>query len=124
MEQMESNLGSLLIFFVYGLICFWIGKYAMLRQLTEAAMKDGEENSDSNDRNILVLEKHHDVYYAYVGRTFVGQDSDFNKLVEKIHSNKQIKSFVWDKKASDTLNDQERADFMSALVKAYGDSKQ
>jgi hypothetical protein len=113
---------------VVGAAGYWAGKLSMLNDIIKAVVEEHEAEQAGEIPSIegdLVIEKHSDTYYAYIGQLFAGQATTFIELVTQIKANKTIGSFTLDKKtANEVLNEQERAALVSALVDVYGEAKQ
>lgn len=69
----------------------------------------------------LDLEKHNDVYYAYLGNTFVGQNSKledlFNAIFEQLAKNSKVSEMVIGESVT-KLSTQDQAE-LSKLVSKY-----
>lgn len=121
------DFGNIISLVVVGLVCYWAGKMSMMKDIIDAVVDEHEaekarEGANANNGE-LIIEKHNEIYYAYVGQLFAGQATTFKELVAQIKSNKKINTFTVNKKVVEVLTDDERQSLVDALSEAYGEAQ-
>lgn len=107
-----------------------IGKISMLgdivRAVVEEAEKDQAEAQKTKGDNILTVEKHDDVYYAYVDGNFAAQGANFLELFTAVKSNKKYDVVNLSRATAANLNlSREDAKLMAdAIIAVYGEQVQ
>lgn len=83
-----------ILFFLLGAVVSFIGGYffgriSMLGTIVKAVVEESEkELTKEQTPNILTVEKHNDMYYAYVDGNFASQGTSFDDLFTALKSNK------------------------------------
>lgn len=114
------TLVDLILLALFGAICYGFGRvsmmYSILRTATEEAAKETDKPAETATE-LLNIEKHDNMYYAYVGERFAGQAASLGDLVANMKNTQKITSF---KIAHiSVLNDTERAALAEAIYNNY-----
>lgn len=92
------NLLDIVFLLVYGFACYIAGRVTMMNNIVKAVTEEVEaeqgelEVMDSNI-NDLFVEKIDDVYYAYVGTQFVGQNNNIEDLFQNMKKIYKVETF-------------------------------
>ena len=117
-----------ILFFLLGAAVSFIGGYflgrmSMLGTIIKAVVEEAEkEVEEKRADNILTVEKHNDMYYAYVDGNFAAQGATFDDLFKAVKSNKNYDVVNINRATAATLNlSREEAKVMAeAIGRVYG----
>lgn len=111
---------DILLLIIYGFICYAVGRVSMMTSIVNAVINEAEEEqtrTDESNLEDLFVEKIDNMYYAYVGKQFVGQNSD---LAELFHNMKNIyKVETFKVKNIDGLTKEDHRKIAEAIAKNY-----
>lgn len=102
---------------------FMFGRMSMLSSIIQAVVEEAEKEVEQKRAdNILTVEKHNDMYYAYVDGNFAAQGSNFDDLFTAVKSNKNYDVVNINRATAATLNlSREEAKVMAeAIGRVYG----
>ena len=102
---------------------YFFGRISMLGTIIKAVVEEAEkEVEEKKTDNILTVEKHNDMYYAYVDGNFAAQGSNFDDLFTAVKSNKNYDVVNISRATAATLNlSREEAKVMAeAIGRVYG----
>jgi uncharacterized membrane protein len=104
-----------------------VGKISMLGEIVRAVVEEAEKEQAVEGKvqpdNMLTVEKHNDMYYAYVDGNFAAQGATFVDLFTAMKSNKNYEAVNITRTTAADLNlSREDAESMAeAIVAVYGD---
>lgn len=107
---------------------YFVGRASMLATIVKAVAEEAvKELEPEKKERVLTLERHNDMYYAYVDGNFAAQGETFMDLFTSMKSNKSLDDtdVRITKQAMDTLNltPELRAELFDAVAKVYSDKK-
>jgi hypothetical protein len=111
---------DILLLVIYGVICYAVGRVSMMNSIVNAVITEaGEEQSRGNKSNSedLFVEKIDDMYYAYIGGQFVGQNSNLGELFHNMKSIYKVETFKV--KNIDGLTKEDHRKIAEAISKNY-----
>jgi hypothetical protein len=113
------TLVDLILLALFGAICYGFGRVSMMFTILRTVTETVDETDKPVDTTIelLNIEKHNDMYYAYVGQRFAGQSTTLPDLIANMKNTQKITTF---KVAHiPVLNDSERAALAEAIYNNY-----
>jgi hypothetical protein len=111
---------DILLLVIYGFICYAIGRASMMNSIVNAVINEAkEEKTQTDESNLedLFVEKIDNMYYAYIGGQFVGQNSDLVELFRNMKSIYKVESFKV--KNIDGLTKEDHRKIAEAIAKNY-----
>lgn len=118
------TLVDLILLALFGAICFVAGYVHAMRVIVKAVIEQAETDQKDTgtdllptESQLLNIEKHNNMYYAYVGEQFAGQSSSLQELVINMKHQRKIVSFKVAHIAG--LDSSERAALAEAIYNNY-----
>jgi hypothetical protein len=108
-----------LILLAYGFVCYVIGRASMMKSIVNAVAAEAEEEQAATESTVedLFVEKIDNMYYAYIGKQFVGQNSDLMMLFHNMKNIYKVESFKV--KNIDGLTKEDHQKIAEAIAKNY-----
>jgi hypothetical protein len=109
---------DLIIYVVLFAVGYLAGHVHMLVKLAHMIVEQDEDLKQVGTNEViqLDLEKHNDVYYAYLGNKFVGQSDQLEILFNNLVTNSKISKMVIGESVN-KLSAQDQAEFSKILSK-------
>ena len=109
---------DILLLILYGVICYAVGRVSMMNSIVNAVITEAEQThtGESNSEDLFV-EKIDDMYYAYIGGQFVGQNSNLGELFHNMKSIYKVETFKV--KNIDGLTKEDHRKIAEAISKNY-----
>ena len=114
------TLVDLILLVVFGAICYAFGRVSMMYTILRTAAEKSAEQADKPAEaavELLNIEKHNDMYYAYLGQRFAGQSATLADLVSNMKNTQKITTFKI--AYISVLSDAERAALAEAIYNNY-----
>jgi len=110
---------DILLLIVYGFVCYIIGRASMMNSIVNAVIDEAEEEQAAEESKVedLFVEKIDNMYYAYIGKQFVGQNSDLMALFDNMKNIYKVESFKV--KNIDGLTKEDHTKIAEAIAKNY-----
>jgi len=109
---------DILLLILYGFICYVVGRVSMMNSIVDAVITEAEETrTEESNSDDLFVEKIDNMYYAYVGKQFVGQNSNLGELFDNMKNIYKVESFKVND--IDGLTKEDHRKIAEAIAKNY-----
>lgn len=115
------TLGDIILFVSLAIGFFFLGRASMMHSIIKAVTEEAEKEKSvitgSGSGNELTVEKHNNIYYAYVGPDFAGQADNFDELISNMVKDRRFARVKVG--SSENLSSEEQNELVQALKKNY-----